>query len=317
MIEKLKLEPYIPESLVVHLYSEDGHLVAERYDTIYWVREQYLNVAVTGAAVLDCYVDAKLFCTFATALKSVSVDGTKIHMTLFNGAEYELDMVKAEVIPQFSIPELPYKSSFDFGGVENAVSKSPLQKELTTVYVDSEGCVASDSIVAGVSSKFKCSTPFAVPEGILGMVGKDEVKWGIFNNKLLISAGYYTIVAELSTLPEFAWWDMARSEFSDVTDFTDVSGLKSSVARLANFGSLVHIQDGKISVNSEHWEPFPLSGDGETFDVSNLGSIVVDDKCGVCLFNGNLYLKTADAMFVCCSVDLSTADSEVSGEAVE
>ena len=147
MIEKLKLEPYIPESLVAHIYSKEGHLVAERYDTIYWVRDDFINVRCD--AEFDCYVDAKLFCTFAPSLKRIALKDNVVRLVLFNGAKYDLDMVKAENIPTFDFPELPNKSAFDFGGVENAASKSPLQKELNTVYVDEDGCVASDSIVAG------------------------------------------------------------------------------------------------------------------------------------------------------------------------
>lgn len=308
MIEKLKLEPYIPESLVVHLYSEGGHLVAERYDTIYWVREEFLNVS---SDVSDCYVDAKLFCTFAQSVKSVLDGDGVIRLVLFNQAEYELSKVKEEVIPHFDIPELPYKSSFDFGGVESAVSKSPLQKDLNMVYVDEDGCVASDSIVAGISSKFKSATPFSVPEGIPSMVGKDEVEWGLFDGKLIVSAGCYKIVAVLSkSQSDFDWWTPTRGSFEGLPTFIDISGFKSSVSRLANFGSLVSIQGNRISVNSEHWEPFPLEGDGEVFDVSNLGTIAIDDKCGVALHNGNLYLKTHDATFVCCSVDLESATQE-------
>lgn len=317
MIEKLKLEPYIQESLVAKIYSQAGHLVAERYDTIYWVRDEFLNVACTSE--FNCFVDAKMFCTFATALKEVSVVGNSVRLTLFNGAKYDLEMVKGENIPSFDFPELSNKSVFDFGGVENAVSKSPLQKDLNMVYVDSEGCVASDSIVAGVSAKFKSSTPFSVPEGIYGMVGGEEVEWDIIAGKLYISVGVHKIVAVLSKLSEeFDWWNASRMAFATLPEFVDISGFKGMISRLSNFGNLVSIQDGKIAVNSEHWEPFVLEGSGEMFDVTNLSAIAVDGQCGVALFGGNLYLKTKDAVFVCCSVDLSTSESsEESDEGVE
>ena len=174
MIEKLKLEPYIPESLVVRLSTKEGHLVAERCDTISWVREEFFNVACSD---MDCFVDAKLFCTFATSIKKIAVkDNCKVSLVLFNGAKYDLDMVTAQNIPTYKFGKLSYKSVFDFGGVESAASKSPLQKELNTVYVDAEGCVASDSIVAGVSGKFKSEVPFAVPEVIHGMyIGRAHV----------------------------------------------------------------------------------------------------------------------------------------------
>lgn len=301
MIEKLKLEPYIPESLVVHLYSKEGHLVAERYDTIYWVRDEYLNVACEE---FDCFVDAKLFCTFAPSLKKILLKDNILRLALFNGAKYDLDMVNGENIPTFDFPELPNKSVFDFGGVENAASKSPLQKELNTVYVDSEGCVASDSIVAGVSGKFKSSIPFAVPEGLHSMLNGAEAEWGIIDGKLYISFGVYRIVAVLPKLPDFAWWDASRSAFADLPEFTDVSGLKSSVGRLSNFGTMLYVKDGRIAVNKDHYEPFALEGSGELFDIGNLSSIATDDKCGVQLVGGNLYLKTVDATFVCCAVDM-------------
>lgn len=308
MIEKLKLEPYIPESLVVHLRSEDGHLVADRYDTIYHVQDEFLNVKCEEE--LDCFVDAKLFCSFAQSIKSVSVKGNVIRLTLFNQAKYDLDMVKAESFPSFDFPiELPNKSAFDFGGVENAVSKSPLQKELNTVYVDEVGCVASDSIVAGVSEKFKSKIPFAVPEGIHSMLNGAEAEWMILDGKLFVSFGVYKIVAVLSKLPDFDWWNTSRKAFGGEIKYEDISGLKSSVSRLSNFGSMVYIRDGKIAVNKDHWEPFALEGSGETFDVSNLNSIVTDNKIGVALVGGNLYLKTADAEFVCCSVDLEVKEA--------
>lgn len=310
MIEKLKLEPYIVESLVAHLYSKDGHLVAERYDTIYWVRDEYFNVACGD---LDCYVDAKLFCTFAQSLKEVVVNNNTITLVLFNGAKYDLDKVKGgAVLPTYSFGELSNKSAFDFGGVESATSKSPLQKELNTVYVDSLGCVASDSIVAGISSKFKSETPFAVPEGIHSMLNGTEAEWGVIEGKLFISFGCHQIVAVLSKLPtDFAWWDVSRDAFNFDAEFTDISGLKSSLSRLSNFGSIVTIKDGKISVNAEHWEPIALEGDGETFDISNLNAIAVDEKVGAALVGGNLYLKTADAEFVCCAVDVSDSTADV------
>ena len=304
MIEKLKLEPYIPESPVAHIYSKEGHLVAERYDTIYWVRDDFINVRCD--AEFDCYVDAKLFCTFAPSLKRIALKDNVVRLVLFNGAKYDLDMVKAENIPTFDFPELPNKSAFDFGGVENAASKSPLQKELNTVYVDEDGCVASDSIVAGVSGKFKSSIPFAVPEGLHSMLNGAEAEWGIIEGRLYISLGVYRIVAVLPKLPDFAWWDASRGAFADLPEFTDVSGLKSSISRLANFGTMLYVKDGRIAVNKDHYEPFVLEGSGEIFDISNLSSIATDDKCGVQLVGGNMYLKTADATFVCCAVDMDT-----------
>lgn len=307
MIEKLKLEPYIPESLVVHLYSKDGHLVAERYDTIYWVRDEFLNVKCDD---LDCFVDAKLFCAFAQSIKKVVVLEAAIKLVLFNGAKYELAMVKGENIPTYEFGELPHKSAFDFGGVENATSKSPLEKELNTVYVDEVGCVASDSIVAGISPKFKSDIPFAVPEGIHGMVNGAEAEWGIFDGKLYVAFGVYKIVAVLSRLPDFAWWDASRGAFGGGVSYTEVSGLKSSLIRLAHFGSMVYIRSGRIAVNKDHWEPFVLEGEGETFDISNLGAIAVDEKIGVALVDGNLYLKTSDAEFVCCAVDVDSSTQE-------
>lgn len=316
MIEKLKLEPYIPESLVVRLYSKDGHLVAERYDTIYWVRDEFFNVACDN---VDCFVDAKLFCTFAQSIKKLTVKDSKIRLVLFNGAKYDLDMVAGANIPTFEFGELSHKSVFDFGGVENAASKSPLQKELNTVYTDAEGCVASDSIVAGVSSKFKSDVPFAVPEGIHSMLNGAEAEWDIKDNKLFIAFGAYKIVAELPALPDFAWWDASRGAFNDVSEFTPISGLKSSITRLSNFGTTVYIKDGRIAVNKDHWEPFVLEGNGEIFDISNLNAIVTDDKAGIALSGGNIYLKTEDAMFVCCAVDMDNPaaheefDSDVEG----
>lgn len=317
MIEKLKLEPYIPESLVVHLYSKDGRLVAERYDTISWVRDEFLNVRCDE---LDCFVDAKLFCAFAQSIKSIAVKEVKkenkitkaVCLTLFNKAKYDLDMVKGENIPTYTFGELPNKSAFAFGGVENATSKSPLEKELNTVYVDEAGCVASDSIVAGVSSKFKSDIPFAVPENIHSMLNGDEAEWGIIDGKLYVAVGVHKIVSVLSRLPDFKWWESSRAAFAfgDDVKFTDVSGLKSSLGRLSNFGTMVYIRSGKIAVNKDHWEPFVLSGDGETFDIGNLSSIVTDDKIGVALVGGNLYLKTADAQFVCCAVDVDGAEQE-------
>lgn len=315
MIEKLKLEPYIPESLVAHLYSSGGHLVAERYDTIYWVRDEFLNVKCEE---LDCFVDAKLFCAFAQSIKSIAVKEVKkenevkkaICLTLFNKAKYDLDMVKGENIPTYEFGELPHKSAFDFGGVENATSKSPLEKELNTVYVDDEGCVASDSIVAGVSSKFKSDIPFAVPESIHGMLNGAEAEWGIFEGKLYIAFGVHKIVAVLSRLPDFKWWDSSRAAFGGDVSYTDVSGLKSSLSRLANFGSMVYIRSRRIAVNKDHWEPFALEGSGETFDISNLGAIATDEKVGVALVEGNLYLKTSDAEFVCCAVDVDSSVQE-------
>lgn len=311
MIEKLKLEPYIPESLAAHIYAGNGgHLVAERYDTIYWVRDEFLNVKCREE--FDCFVDAKLFCTFAQDIKSIAVNEKSVRLTLFNGAKYDLDMVKGENIPTFEFKkELAHKSVFDFGGVENAVSKSPLQKELNTVYVDSEGCVASDSIVAGVSGKFKSDVPFAVPESIHSMLNGAEAEWEIEDGKLFISFGCYKIVAVLSRLPDFAWWDASRAAFGVDLEFSDISGLKSSIGRLSNFGKMLYIKGNRIAVNKDHWEPFALEGDGETFDISNLGAIAVDEKVGVALFEGNLYLKTSDAMFVCCAVDV---DSDVPQE---
>lgn len=301
MIEKLKLEPYIPESLVVHLYSKDGHLIAERYDTIYWVREEYFNV---GCEKVDCYVDAKLFCTFAQSIKSIVVKDGKIRLVLFNGAKYDLDMVAESNIPTYHFGELKYKSVFDFGGVENAASKSPLQKELNTVYADKDGCVASDSIVAGVSGKFKSEIPFAVPEGIHSMLNGAEAQWEIKDGNLYVAFGAYKIVAVLSKLPDFAWWEASRGAFANLGEFTPISGLKSSLTRLSNFGASVYIKDGKIAVNKDHYEPFTLQGAGEIFDIANLNAIAVDEEMGIQLSGGNLYLKTADAMFVCCSVDM-------------
>lgn len=308
MIEKLKLEPYIPESLVVHAYSKDGHLVAERYDTIYWVRDDFINVACDSE--FNCYVDAKLFCTFAPSLKKVSVKDTSLRVTLFNGAKYDLDMVKEESVPTFEFPELKNKDVFNFGGVESAVSKSPLQKELNTVYVDKDGSVASDSIVAGVSDKFTSKIPFAVPEGIHSMLNGAEAEWDIIDGKLYIAFGVYKIVAVLSKLPDFAWWDASRSAFADLPEFTDVTGFRSSVTRLANFGTMVYIRDGRIAVNKDHWEPFALEGSGEIFDVSNLLSIATDDKAGAALVDGNMYLKTVDATFVCCCLDVNSPEAQ-------
>lgn len=304
MIEKLKLEPYIPESLVVHLYSKDGHLVAERYDTIYWVREDYLNVSCD---TFDCFVDAKVFCGFAQSIKRVTVKEAAVHLTLFNGAKYDLEMVKGENIPTFEFGELSHKSAFDFGGVEAAASKSPLQRELNTVYVDEVGCVASDSIVAGVSSKFTSDIPFAVPEGIHSMLNGADAEWDIVDGHLYIKFGVYHIVAELSKLPTFAWWDATRQAFPNDLEFTPISGLKSSVSRLSYFGTQLYIRDNRIAVNKDHWEPFVLEGDGEIFDTSNLSPIAVDDKVGVALYGGNLYLKTSDAIFVCCALDMDSA----------
>lgn len=308
MIEKLKLEPYIPESLVVHLYSKDEHVVAERYDTIYWVQEEYFNVKVDTD--FDCFVDAKLFCTFASSMKSVTVKKSCLQLTLFNKAKYDLDMVKAENIPSFNFPDLPYKNAFDFGGVECAASKSPLQKELNQVYVDDTGCVASNSIVAGVSGKFKSKIPFTVPEGLHSMLNGAEVEWGIDHNRLYISVGVYKIVSQLSGLPDFAWWESCRGAFEGLPEFVEVGGLKSSVSRLSNFGSMVYIRDGRIAVNKDHWEPISIFGNGELFDVSDLGAIATDDKVGIALSGGNLYLKTLESLFVCCSVDMDSAEAK-------
>lgn len=303
MIEKLKLEPYIPESLVVRLYSKDGHLVAERYDTIYWVRDEYFNVACDK---IDCFVDAKLFCTYAPTIKKVNLKGDEknITITLFNGAKYDLEMVVGENIPTFEFSNLPYKSVFAFGGVESAASKSPLQRELNTVYVDERGCVASDSIVAGESKKFTSEIPFAVPEGIHTMLNGAEAEWGIQDNKLFIAFGAYKIVAELSALPNYAWWESCREALDVQLEFTPIVGFKSSLVRLSNFGNTVYIKDGRIAINKDHWEPFVVEGSGELFDITNLSAIATDDSVGVALFNGNLYLKTADAIFVCCAVDM-------------
>ena len=161
-----------------------------------------------------------------------------------------------------------------------------------------------------MSKKFTSKIPFTVPEGLHSMLNGAEVEWGIDNGMLYVSVGVYKIVAQLSKLPDFLWWDTCRLAFENLPEFTDVSGLKSSVSRLSNFGTMVYIRDGRIAVNKDHWEPIPIEGNGELFDVSNLGAIATDDKVGIALSGGNLYLKTTDALFVCCSVDMDSAEAK-------
>ena len=127
--------------------------------------------------------------------------------------------------------------------------------------------MASDSIVAGVSEKFKSTIPFAVPEGIHSMLNGAEAEWGIIDGKLYISFGVYKIVASLSKLSEFPWWDASRSAFLDLPEFTEISGFRSSISRLANFGTMLYIRSGRLAVNKDHWEPFVLEGDGDIFDM--------------------------------------------------
>lgn len=306
MIEKLKLEPYIKESLVTHLYEKDGALIAERYDTVYWAQDSFLNVGCSKD--LNCYVDAKIFNTLSSSIKEVCAKDKVLKLTLFNGAKYDLDMVEGS-LPTFEFPELPNKSVFNFGGVEKAVSNSPLQKELNTVFADELGIVASNSIVGAVSgTTFKCSEAIAIPEGLHNMLNGEEIEWGIVDNKIYLKFSCYKIVVALSKLPntpDMAWWTAVRSVFTELPDFVSVSGLKSSVSRLSNFGTNVYIKDNKLEVNAEHWEPFVLSGSGEVFDISNLNQILTDDTVGVALYGGNFFMKTKDALFVCCSIDVS------------
>lgn len=303
MIEKLKLEPYIPESLVAHIYEKDGKLVAERYDTIYWAQDNFINVNCSKG--LDCYVEAKVFNTLAQSIKEVIAKDKVVQLTLFNGAQYDLDMVDGN-LPTFEFPELSNKTVFDFGGVEKAVSNSPLQKELNMVYADEFGIVASNQVVGAVSNvKFKSKTALTIPEGIHAMLNGSDAEWDILDGKLYVKFGVYKIVAVLSKLPVDAWWEAVRGAFIDLPDFVSVSGLKSSVSRLSNFGSNVYIRDGKIEVNSDHWEPIAIQGNGEMFDISNLNQILTDDTVGISLVGGNLFMKTKDALFVCCSIDIS------------
>lgn len=309
MIEKLKLEPYILESLVAHLYEKGGTLVAERYDTVYWIKEKFSNVTATEG--LNCYVDAKKFCSMMTLLKSISVQGKIVRLVLFNGAEYDIDMVEGN-LPTFAftstidyIPEIQ-KSVFEFGGVENAVSVSPLQRELNTVFVDELGVVASSSMIGGIcDTKFKSSTPFAIPEGVHAMVEGNEAEWYVLDGKLFIRFSNYEIVSVLPSLPEFKWWELVRNAFTVLPDFVNVSGLKSSVSRLAMFGESVSISGGRILIDDVHWEPIGLVGSDEIFDIRNLAPVLVDDEVGVALSGGNLFMKIKDALFVCCSVVMS------------
>lgn len=308
MVGKLKIEAFIEESLVAHVYSKDGILVAERYDTIYWARDRFLNVKCKET--FDCYVSAKVFCAFAEILIEVSVVGKALRLTLFNGANYDLDMVDGN-LPTFEISKLANKSAFAFGGVEKAVSKSPVQKDLNTVYVDSVGAVASDSLMAGVcNTKFKSSVAFAVPEGLHTMLNGQEAEWEVKDGKLFVKFGTSELVAILPALPEFAWWDASRRAFPADLNFVEVLGLKSSVTRLTNFGNVLSTKGGKLMVSEEHWEPLAIDGNGEMFDVANLSPILVDDKVGLALFGGNLYMKTVDAMFVCCAIDIAKAETE-------
>lgn len=303
MIEKLKLEPYILESLVAHIYEKDGTLVAERYDTIYWVREKFSNVGATEG--LNCYVEAKRFCSMANLLKSVAIIEKVVRLTLFNGAEYDLDMVDGD-LPTFELKPEAHKSVFEFGGVENAVCTSPLQKELNTVYVDSEGVVASSGIIGGLcGTKFKSDIPFAIPEGIHSMVNGNEAEWYVLDGKLYIRFSNYEIVSVLSILPEFEWWKHVRTALAVLPDFINVKGLKSTLSRLSMFGETVTFSGGKILVDASHWEPISLVGSGEVFDIGNLSPILVDEEIGIALSGGNLFLKTKDALFVCCSVSIS------------
>ena len=305
MIEKLKIEPYIKESLYAHLIERDGKLVAERYDTIYWVRESFANVAC--AKGLDCFVEAKKFCDLCFLAKEVTSNDTTVKLILFNGAEYELDKVVPEAtIPTFTIGDLPNKSVFDFGGVEQAVSKSPLQKELNTVYADENGIVASSAIVGGISNKkFKSGVPFAVPEGVHSMFSGEDVEWKIDDGKLFVKFGVVELVGVLSKLSDFAWWDAVRGSFEgiDFENTSKVKGLRSSISRLSSFGARVKICGKRVEVDETHWEPIDLDGSGESFDIQDLMQVITDDEVNVGLFGGNLYLRTADADFVVCSVD--------------
>lgn len=302
MIEKLKLESYIPESLIVHIYSDNGVLHAERYDTIYWVREKYPLVAVKGE--VDCYVDVKKLLPLIGLAKEIEIVETNLVLTLFNGAHYELAMISGE-LPTFEIPELKNKTKFDFGGVEKAVATSPLQKELNMVYVDNQGVVASNSIVGGINNvKFKSETPFTVPEGIHAMLNGAEASWDIIDGLLYVVFSNYAIVAVLSKIEgDFKWWEFTRAAFDNLPEFVEVTGLKGSISRLAAFGDMVLLKDGKFQLESGQYEPFVLQGNSEWFDVNNLGQVISDDKIGVALHGGNLFIKKADSLFVCCSVD--------------
>ena len=112
----------------------------------------------------------------------------------------------------------------------------------------------------------KSKTALTIPEGIHAMLNGSDAEWDILDGKLYVKFGVYKIVAVLSKLPVDAWWEAVRGAFIDLPDFVSVSGLKSSVSRLSNFGSNVYIRDGKIEVNSDHWEPIAIQGNGEMFD---------------------------------------------------
>lgn len=279
IVNKMHEIQLVQESKVVKI--EPTHKMLSRYDkTVYIIEPLPAEIDVQGSK--PGYVEAAQFFNLLGAAKTISLEESHCHVTLTNGAEYELPYftVEWEDRPYDGFPPETATVKLASGRLSSATLKNLANPLLQCIYVDDATAVSCNSMVACIDGTVTSQAPLLLPPDIISLIEGSEVNLHIVNNDTyLLKIGDGVIYVPIPGLDYAEMADTLRAALPEQINRYPVAGLFDSLKRLSASHETVVFKKDRVQADKDY-EPFdfPEANEDYSYNIQYLLSVLQQVK---------------------------------------
>ena len=275
LVDKMKELPLVKESAVLKI--DPIRRLFSRYDKTVYISEK-IDPKLTVKGNQEAYVQAQNFFSLFAELSSIDITDTLCHLTLKNGAEYDLPFIDVSWDnKEFTLDTPPDATiKLESGRLSSATLKNLANPMLQCIYIDSASAVSCNSMVACIDGNTTSRTPLTLPPDIINIIEGTQFDIRIIDGNYVLAMNNGVISVPIPGV-DYAETAETLRDSLPVNQLPEVpvKGLIDSLKRLSTFSDQVVFESDRVYAG-DNFEPFnfPTANNQFIYSIQNLLSVL-------------------------------------------